>query len=265
MTVTPKEVIVMNIANVKDMLAGSLNLEPPWVVEGAKFDQEKRQLHIYVGIDEKVELLCPNCGSPAQRYGYEPKARVWRHADCFFYMCYVHCRRPRIKCPKCGIHQISAPFERKNSRFTLMFEGYAMMLLPDLPRARAAKVLRCNEKTLENFMHHWVNKADEARSLATVARLAIDETSFKRGHDYVTIAIDADGKRVIYVERGRDKEAVALVADKLSHHDCDCSKISAVTSDMSKSYVPAIAENFPNATHVIDKFHVKQMVMKALE
>ena len=41
----------------------------------------------------------------------------------------VHCKRPRVFCDKCGTVQMSAPFERKNSRFTLLFEGYAMLLL----------------------------------------------------------------------------------------------------------------------------------------
>lgn len=255
----------MNITNIKEMLAGTLNLEPPWKLEGAEFDTESKQLHIHVGIDEEAELPCPRCGGAARRYGYEPRERVWRHSDCFFYECYVHCRRPRIICPSCGVQQVNAPFERKSSRFTLMFEGYAMMLLPDLPRARAAKVLRCNEKTLEAMMHHWVGRADEARSLASVARLAIDETSFRRGHDYVTIAIDSDRRCVIDVERGKDKAAVASIAAKLARQGGDAECITAVTSDMSKAFVPAIAENFPNACHVIDKFHVKQMAIKAME
>lgn len=41
----------------------------------------------------------------------------------------VHCKRPRVLCDKCGTVQMSAPFERKNSRFPLLFEGYAMLLL----------------------------------------------------------------------------------------------------------------------------------------
>ena len=62
--------------------------------------------------------------------------------------CYVHCKRPRVLCDKCGTMQISAPFERKNSRFPLLFEGYAMLLLQDVPRAGASRLLRCDEKSL---------------------------------------------------------------------------------------------------------------------
>lgn len=247
------------------MIAGSLGLTEPWYISGAEFDSDKQQVHIYVDIRKDAELVCPVCGGTAVRYGYEPTERVWRHGDCMFYPTFVHCKRPRIKCPNCGIKQVNAPFERKNSRFTLMFEGYAMMILADMPRAKASKVLRCDEKSLASIIRYWVNDAVNSRSLADVEQLAIDETSRLRGHDYVTIVIDAGKRRVIDVEQGRDKCTIATFADKLELHGGNRTRISAVTSDMSKSYLPAIAENFPNAISVIDKFHVKQVLVNALD
>lgn len=248
------------------MIAGSLNLEEPWYVEGAEFLPEEQEVHIYIGVREEGTFVCPRCGSAAVRNGYEPKERIWRHGDCMFYPSYVHCKRPRIRCPKCNSTKVvNAPFERKNSRFTLLFEGYAMLILADTPRAKAADVLRCDEKSLATILDYWVGEAVKSRPLDDVERLAIDETSRLRGHDYVTIVIDADQRRVIDVEEGRDKETIALFAEKLEAHGGDPDSISAVTSDMSKSYLPAIAENFPNAINIIDKFHVKKVLMDALD
>lgn len=136
------------------MLAGSLQLEEPWYIEGAGFDPKKSEIHIHVGVRKKANFVCPVCGSRTKRYGYEPEERLWRHADCLFYPCYVHCRRPKVLCDSCGIVQVNAPFERKNSRFTLMFEGYAMLILVDVPRSKAAAILRCNEKSLVSIMSH---------------------------------------------------------------------------------------------------------------
>lgn len=139
------------------------------------------------------------------------------------------------------------------------------MILADMPRAKASKALRCDEKSLASIVHYWVSDAVNSRSLADVKQLAIDETSRLRGHDYVTIIIDADKRRVIDVEQGRDKGTIAAFADKLELHGGDRTAIAAVTSDMSKTYLPAIAENFPNAISVIDKFHVKQVLVNALD
>ncbi len=41
--------------------------------------------------------------------------------------------------------------------------------------------------------------------------------------------------------------------------------ISAVTSDMSTSFLPAVKEYFPLAEQVVDKFYIKQVLIKALD
>ena len=247
------------------MLAGSLKLEEPWYIEGAEFDPENSEIHIHVGIRDRASFVCPVCGAATKRYGYETEERLWRHADCLFYPCYVHCRRPKVLCDKCGVVQVNAPFERKNSRFTLMFEGYAMLIMADVPRAKAARLLRCNEKSLVSILSYWVNDAVGKLDLSDVCSIAIDETAFKRGHKYVTVAIDADKRRVFDVEEGREKAAVVAVGAKLIKQGGDPDNITAVTSDMSSSFLPAVKQCFPNAEQIIDKFHVKQLLIKAMD
>ena len=140
-----------------------------------------------------------------------------------------------------------------------------MMIMADVPRRRASKLLRCNEKTLTSILSYWVNQAVEALDLSDVTKLAIDETSRKRGHDYVTVTIDAMKRRVFDDRDGRKKEAVTAMKQKLERQGGKASNITAVTSDMSKSYLPGVKENFPDAEQIIDKFHVKQTLMKALD
>jgi transposase len=232
---------------------------------GAKFEETELALHMHIGIRKTAAIACPKCGAETKRNGYEPKERVWRHGDVMFYPCLVHCRRPKVLCSHCGSMQVNAPFERKNSRFTLLFEGYAMLVLADMPIAKTAALLRCDEKSLVKMMRYWVNKAVDGMDLCDVAMLAIDETSFKRGHKYVTLIIDAAKRRVLDVEEGRDVQTIKNFAEKLSAKGGSTEKITAVTSDMSKSFLPAIANNFPNAANIIDKFHVKKVLIDALD
>jgi len=242
-----------------------LNLEEPWYVSGASFDEKELALRIHIGIRKDAAFVCPECGGTTRRFGYEKKERAWRHGDCMFYPVYVHCRRPRVVCPHCGVKQINAPYERKNSRFTLLFEGYAMLIVADMNVAKTAALLRCDEKALTSILRYWVNKAVADMDLEDVAMLAIDETSFKRGHKYVTVVIDAAKRRVIDVEKDRDREAVRRFVETLSAKGGDPQAITHVTSDMSKSYLPAIAKHFPNAVNIIDKFHVKKTMLDALD
>ena len=140
-----------------------------------------------------------------------------------------------------------------------------MMIMADVPRRKASRLLRCNEKTLASILSYWVTQAVEALDLSDVTKLAIDETSRKRGHDYVTVTIDAMKRRVFDVQDGRKKEAATAMRKKLERHGGKASNITAVTSDMSKSYLPGVRENFPDAEQIIDKFHVKKVLTNALD
>ena len=91
-----------------------------------------------------------------------------------FYPRFVHCRRPKVLCPHYDRVQVSAPFERKNNRITLLLEVYAMLI------AKIASLLRWDEKLLIIIMRNWVNKAVDSKVLSDVAMLTIDENSFKR-------------------------------------------------------------------------------------
>jgi transposase len=89
-----------------------------------------------------------------------------------------------------------------------------------------------------------------------VRALAIDETSRARGHDYITLAADADERRVLAVVEGRDAKAVAAIADELVEHGCPPEQIDCVSIDMSPAYIKGCTEELPNARITFDKFHV---------
>ncbi len=231
----------------EQMLAGSLCLKEPWYIMGAEFDSVHNEVHIHVGVRKAAMILCPKCGGSTTRYGYEPTERSWGHSDCLFYRCYIHCQRPRVLCEHCVAQQVKALIERPHSRFTLFFEGYAMMIMSDVPHRRASALLRCDEKTLTSVLSYWVNRAVKEQNLSDVSRIVIDKTSFKRGHDYVTVSVNHDKKRIFDVQPRRSNEAVTAMKTKLEQHGGDSANIQAITCDMSAIYLPTTRENFPNA------------------
>ncbi len=97
-------------------------------------------------------------------------------------LCSLPAPKGAVREGKCGAQRINAPFERQNSRFTLMFEGYAMMILAGVPRRKASKLLRCNEKSFAFILAYWVNRVADKQDLSDVSKLALDETSKQRGH-----------------------------------------------------------------------------------
>ncbi len=251
------------IEGMTSLFSQSIGIAEPWYIRS--IESKNNEVHIYVDVRNGVLLPCPECGEAGYRQGYEKTERVWRHGDCLFYPAYVHCRRPRIKCEKHGTKVVEAPWARKHSRFTLLFEGYAMLILADMPILKASKVLRCNEKSLTRMMRYWVNEAVDADDLSQVTALSIDETSFKRGHSYVTVIVDAAARRVIDVEEGRSDQTVIDFSYKLEAKGGSCEKVSFVTSDMSRAYMNGVQECFPSAKLTIDKFHVKKLLLEAMD
>jgi predicted RNA-binding Zn-ribbon protein involved in translation (DUF1610 family) len=150
----------------------------------------RRKSSCTLKLARKVALIaCPACGAASGRFGYEISERLWRHGDTMFAPTYVHCKHLKNRCPECGVKQVSRP--------TLLFEGYAMLILPDMPVAKAAKLLRRDEKTLTSILRYCVNKAVDAQDLNEVSAIAVAETSIKRGHKYVTLSIDTAKRAVI--------------------------------------------------------------------
>jgi len=250
--------------NYEDMFAQSIGLTEPWQIERAEFDEQKREVHIYVTARKTAKYPCPKCGKMCERYDDEETERVWRHGDVVFFPCYVHCRRPRIKCGK-EIHVVTAPWARPGSRYTLLFESYAMLLVKAMTVNEARKLLRISHTSLTGILRYWVKKAVSEMDLSKTKAICVDETSFKKGQSYVTVICDAKQRKVIDVEEGRDAETVVKFSYKLEEKGGDCNKIKVFISDMSAAYEKAKEECFPNALQVIDKFHIKQAMLQAMD
>jgi len=256
---------VKNFENFEAMFASSIGLEAPWRIEKAEFDEKERAVHIYVTAEKNAKYECPKCGLVHARYDNEEE-RVWQHGDVVFFPCYVHCRRPRVRCADDGkLHVVTAPWARERSRYTLLFEAYSMLLAEKLPLEQARKFLRISHTSLTNIVAYWVKKRVSEDDLSGVTALCIDETSFKKGQSYVTVVVDAAAHRVIDVEEGRSSEQVWEFSLKLEEKGGDCLKIKQAASDMSAAYLKGIEDCFPNAIRVIDKFHVKKLLLDAMQ
>ncbi len=93
----------------------------------------------------------------------------------------------------------------------------------------------------------------------------MDETSRKRGHKYVTLFVDTDTKRVIFVTTGKGSGVLQEFCQFLDSKGVPCSQIKDFCCDMSPSFISGIEENFPEASNTFDKFHVMNLVNEAVD
>ena len=96
-------------------------------------------------------------------------------------------------------------------------------------------------------------------------RVAIDETAAKRGHDYISLFVDIDERRVLFVTEGKDADTVREFADDLEAHKGDASHVKEVCIDMSKAFIKGVTDNLTEAQITFDKFHAVKLVNDAVD
>ena len=247
-----------------DLFQLALGLVPPWMVKAARFDAEARRLDIEIDFARGGRFPCPRCAK-ADCAVHDTSMQSWRHLDFFQHQAFLHARTPRVTCPDCGVKLINVPWARPGSGFTLLFEALAMTLMTAMPVAAAARLIGEHDTRMWRVLHHWVEQARERADYRDVSRVAIDETAAKRGHDYVSLFVDIDQRRVLFVADGRDAGTVEAFADDLEAHQGDASHVKQVCIDMSGAFIRGVTDNLTEAAITFDKFHAVKLVNDAVD
>ena len=249
---------------VEALFTSALGLQSPWVVEDVKLDTAKRRIDFQIGCRD-ARLACPACGQATQSV-HDRLARSWRHLDFFQFEAWLHCDVPRVACATCGkTTQVQVPWARPGSGFTAAFEALALTLCRDLPVKQAAALLRCADKQLWRRIEFYVGQAREQEKFESVRIVGIDETSLKRGHNYLTVVHDLQAKRLLFATEGRDHQTVIEFAADLKAHGGEPDKIEHVCMDMSAAYAKGVSQAMPQAQISYDRFHVVAMANEAMD
>ena len=242
----------------------ALGLTPPWQVASVAFDAVKKRLDIHLDFARGGRFPCPACAK-SDCGVHDTEMKEWRHLDFFQHQAFLHARTPRIECSDCGVKLAHVPWARPGSGFTLLFEALTMTLVANMPVRAAAKMVGEHDTLLWRMIHHYVEAAVARMDLAAVKRVAIDETAAKRGHNYISLFVDIDERKVVFVTEGKDAKTVAAFADHLEDHGGDASHIKEVCIDMSKAFIAGVTENLTEAEITFDKFHAVKFVNDAVD
>lgn len=250
--------------NPESLFGIALGITPPWEVEGIEFSKENKRLDIKIGFQRGASFPCPVCGSPAP--AYDTTEKTWRHLNFFQYEAYLTARVPRVKCPNadCGIKQVSVPWARAGSGFTLLFEALVMALVREMPVKAAAALLGEHDTRIWRVLDHYVQSARDKADYSEVKRVGIDETSARRGQDYISLFFDLDQRRLLFGTAGKDHETVKAFTEDLKAHKGAPDNVTAACIDMSKAFIKGIREALPNAEITFDPFHLIQLMNDAL-
>jgi transposase len=192
--------------------------------------------------------------------------RRWRHLDILQFKTFINAKIPRIKHKDSKIKSVKTPWAQSGKHHTHLFEIYAIdLLLATKNQTKTAKILRCGFNLVNKIMHNATQRGLERRESNKIYKqLSLDEKSFKKGHNYVTVLSNQEEGIILDVVKDRTKATTkSLLNNTLNEHQI--SKVETISLDMWKSYNTAVDEILPKAKKVHDRFHLIKYLNEAVD
>jgi len=251
----------------KDLFAKALLVEKPWFVHDINFDQTAGKLEIWIDFERGSSFYYEDkeLGIEGHFKAYDTTEKTWRHLNFFQYQCYLHAWIPRVDLGNGKIRQVQAPWEGHAPGFTLLFEALILELVKVMPVHNVCQVLDVYDNKLWKMIKAYTNKARAEEDYSEVTVVGIDETSVRKNHVYVSLFVDIEEKRTIFVTEGRDHTVIQAFVSDLVAHGGQPDNIEQVSCDMSPAFIKGVEANLPNASVVFDRFHVSKVINEAVD
>jgi transposase len=255
----------------KEVFSRVLGLVEPWRVKEVRLDLEAGRVN--------VEVECRAGEEWASQDGrrlhiHSRELRRWRHLDTMQLTTVIECLVPGVVVPRVVDPQngrttmVEVPWAAgPRSRWTAMFEAWAVRVLEAVPTlSRACDLLDIDWHAAQAIKARAVQRGLERRAEeeADIGHIGIDEKSFGRGQDYISCAVDIDGRRVLEVVEGRTQEAAGELIRKALPDEEDRGRVKAACIDMWAAFEAAVGQELPAASVVFDPFHVVAHAGKAV-
>ena len=234
----------MNDPSLFAMFGAALGLAPPWQVTSVEFDEVIGKLEIGLDFPRGSRFACSieGCRESACPV-HDAAEKRWRHLDFFEHQAFLVARVPRVDCTTHGVHLVAVPWARPGSGFTLLMEVAMLTFAKQMPVAPLAAMAREHDTRIWRVIEHHVNVTRAGLDFSGVTKVGCDETSARRGQDYVSLFMDLEARRVMFATPGRDADTVKAFAEDLADHGgAPKTQVEQVCCDMSPAFISGIGE-----------------------
>nr|AGS54171.1 transposase [uncultured bacterium contig00051] len=240
-----------------------IGVQAPWEVTEVTKDEKIRKITVRIEHDSETAIKCPVCEQETKLYDH--RIRTLRYLDTCQYETFLEVHVPRVSCKEDGVQQIPIPYAEKHSRFSSRFEKAIIVWLQDSPISAVAENFKLSWDEVDGIMQRAVKRGLSRRKKHKVKNMGIDETSYQKHHEYVTVILDKDRDSVIDVLD--DRTAETLETWLKTQKSCNLSGLESISMDMWDPYIKAVKDNIPEAEQKIafDRFHVSKHFNGALD
>lgn len=224
-----------------------------------------KHLSIQVRPSKRHQCRCPLCGRKCVKDGASAQHRTWRHMDFGGIIVEVESDTQRIRCPEHGSIVADVPWAYPGSRFTKAFDMTVGWLAVHLPKSVISELMRIDWKTVGRCVSRTLNdiEPDRRKRLDGLVHIGIDETSYQKGHKYITVVLNHDTNTVVWAAQGHGKGVLEQFYKQLTPKQL--SSIEVVSGDGARWITDCVNEFTPNCERCIDSFHVVEWAMEALD
>jgi len=216
--------------------------------------QDTKTARIDIGPDKRFLPVCSRCGRASPRIHSHVQRRV-RDLDLASFRVWLHCHYRKIVCIHCRRIVVEdldlfAPCQRVTKRLALYIHELCKMLTVK----EVADHLGLNWKTVRLIDKHFLEAQYGKIDTSGVRILAVDEIAIRKGHRYLTVVLDYERGRVIWVGKHRRAKTLSSFFNKMPNRDRKT--LEAIAMDMWDPYIKAIQKKVPHVKIVFDLFHV---------
>ncbi len=190
----------------KELYARILGIESPWQVSGVELSMSEGEVAVQVERKRGAKSCCPSCGK--QSPGYDSRRRRWRHLDTCQYKTILVAEVPRVRCEEHGVVTVSVPWAEPGSGFTALFEALVIDWLKEASISAVSRLMGLSWNAIDGIMQRAVERGLSRREAVFPTWIGVDETAFRKRHDYVTVVSDQEGGNVLHVGRDRKKKTL---------------------------------------------------------
>jgi transposase len=247
-----------------ELYAQILGIVPPFHVARVELLVAKGNVSIWVEHDVGARFACPECGTDCGVYDHAEE-RTWRHLDTCQLQTLLRARVPRVRCPEHGVRQARVPWAEPKSRFTLLFERFAIDVMLETDGTGAAKILGLSWDEVQHLKERAVARGRARKPHVLPKRLGLDEKAIAKGQNYLTITCDLALGTVEHLADGRTQDSAASYFSTFT--TSELAGIEAVAMDMWPPYFQVVSWAVPDAAEkiVFDPFHVVAHATQAVD
>ena len=245
-----------------------LNVKSVVVEDVVFYSDQKGAAHVRIRArpDRRHQNDCPFCHKHCKYYDSQSTLpRLWRGPDWGGILVEIESHTHRIDCPVHGVLVADVPWAYPGSGFTKDFDLTVGWLATYLPRSTVSEYMRIDWETVGRCVHRTLNDIEPERSrrLDNLMNIGIDETSYRKGHRYITVIVNHDTNTVVWAAQGHGKGVLTQFYRQLTPKQL--SSIRVVTGDGAKWITECVNEFTPDCERCVDPFHVVEWAMEALD